>query len=200
MDSAKLLYVLVGVLVFSLTYEMYQEKFKFLTHPNQPTLQAISEISSLIKTREILENSVDSEISVGGIKTAREELQATPGLEFLRYHVEEFRNGSLNDVGREALYAERRARLERVCHEHRTQTSFGGVAAAPRAQLRWLNREQLVVCFSAKVGTTSWCHYLLKHALTNATLNRKNNLGRHMLAIKQLVPQHDLKRQDNLNM
>ncbi|XP_047740130.1 carbohydrate sulfotransferase 11 [Hyalella azteca] len=189
MDSAKLLYVLVGVLVFSLTYEMYQEKFKILSHPHQLTLQAYSEIPSLIKTKEILKNSMDSEILVGGIYTASKELQATPGLELLLHHVEEFRNGSLDDVGREALYAERRARLERVCHEHRNQTSFGGVAAAPRAQLRWLNRERLVVCFSAKVGTTSWCHYLLKHAFPNASYFNTSNAKVHLIALRQLVSQ-----------
>ncbi|XP_018012037.1 carbohydrate sulfotransferase 8 [Hyalella azteca] len=189
MGAAKFTCFFLAVLSLPLLLQMYQVKRMILTQPHTSIKQGGFETRSLNAAARMKNLSVSIMTSKGivGDQKTREAVKGQPSPKLPLYLDDEPKTG--DNIGREALYAERRARLERVCHEHRNQTSFGGVAAAPRAQLRWLNREQLVVCFSAKVGTTSWCHYLLKHAFPNASYFNTSNAQLHLIALRQLVSQ-----------
>ncbi|XP_018017876.1 carbohydrate sulfotransferase 8 [Hyalella azteca] len=70
---------------------------------------------------------------------------------------------SAGGVDHEIRFAERRKRLQLGCDKHRNQASFGGVQQMLNSRLLWLNRENIIVCMTPKVGSTSWCNYLLGH-------------------------------------
>nr|XP_045584114.1 uncharacterized protein LOC123746555 isoform X3 [Procambarus clarkii] len=100
------------------------------------------------------------------------------------------RNDSVDEAfikAREKVYEERRARVSKVCHDLAGTVSYGSVAAAPLTRLRWLPSHNLVMCFNAKVGTTTWTKYLLEAGFPGL-LEKATNW--HYAAYTHLKPPH----------
>ncbi|XP_050731575.1 carbohydrate sulfotransferase 10-like [Eriocheir sinensis] len=82
---------------------------------------------------------------------------------------------------REKVYQERRQRVQAVCKQLGATGSYGSVRRAPLHRLRWLSSHRLVMCFNAKVGTTTWTQYLLERkdpSLLKRTQNWHNTAKR----------------------
>nr|XP_045584105.1 carbohydrate sulfotransferase 11-like isoform X2 [Procambarus clarkii] len=108
------------------------------------------------------------------------------------------RNDSVDEAfikAREKVYEERRARVSKVCHDLAGTVSYGSVAAAPLTRLRWLPSHNLVMCFNAKVGTTTWTKYLLEAGFPGL-LEKATNW--HYAAYTHLKPPHPRTSKDTL--
>ncbi|XP_063879621.1 carbohydrate sulfotransferase 13-like isoform X2 [Scylla paramamosain] len=86
---------------------------------------------------------------------------------------------------REKVFSERRQRIEKVCQQMGPVVTYGSVENTPLSRLRWLNARSLIMCFNAKVGTSSWSQYLLDVAKPGLVSTLKNI---HSAAARLLVP------------
>ncbi|XP_018009857.1 carbohydrate sulfotransferase 12-like [Hyalella azteca] len=120
-------------------------------------------------------------------------------LNLMQNNMKELQTESAGIVEHEKMFAERRKQLQQGCDKYRNQASYGGVQEAiiRVTQMRWINRENLIVCLLAKVGSSSWCHYLLSHHY-NGTYPSQIRKNSHALARDVLVPQPGLTGEEML--
>ncbi|KAG7174844.1 Carbohydrate sulfotransferase 10-like 4 [Homarus americanus] len=75
---------------------------------------------------------------------------------------------------REQVYRRRWARIKGVCNLLRGAGSYGSLSATPLHRLRWLNSHKLIMCFNAKVGTSTWLQYLMEAGYPGVLRNSSN--------------------------
>ncbi|XP_069958338.1 carbohydrate sulfotransferase 11-like [Cherax quadricarinatus] len=75
---------------------------------------------------------------------------------------------------REEVYKKRTARVKQVCDKLAGRVSYGSVTAAPLHRLRWLTSHKMIMCFNAKVGTTTWTKYMMEAAFPGHLNNASN--------------------------
>ncbi|XP_076057362.1 carbohydrate sulfotransferase 11-like [Oratosquilla oratoria] len=85
---------------------------------------------------------------------------------------------------REKEYERRRSHLQKACAAYGETLRFGQYENLPLHRLRWLNPRKLIICFNAKVGTTTWSKTLLSIKYPDISTNRKL----HAIAGDTLIP------------
>ncbi|KAK7086210.1 hypothetical protein SK128_014256 [Halocaridina rubra] len=89
--------------------------------------------------------------------------------------------------GREKVYQERRDHIQKICDQLGMDVTYGDRYKAPLRRLRWLNKHKLIMCFNAKVGTSTWTQYLLEAGFPGLL---KKTIHWHATAEKLLKPPH----------
>ncbi|KAK4290810.1 hypothetical protein Pmani_036324, partial [Petrolisthes manimaculis] len=95
------------------------------------------------------------------------------------------------------VYRERRERVAQVCEREGAQVSYGSVRGAPLQRLRWLHSHSLVMCFNAKVGTSTWTQYLVEVAKPGLLTNTSHW---HYTALTVLKPPYRRTSQKALDL
>ncbi|XP_063588291.1 carbohydrate sulfotransferase 11-like [Penaeus indicus] len=88
---------------------------------------------------------------------------------------------------REKVYKERRERVQQVCKDLGGAGSYGSIDQCPLKRLRWLVSHNLLMCFNAKVGTSTWTQYLMEAGFPGVL---KNSTHWHYTAERYLKPTH----------
>lgn len=86
---------------------------------------------------------------------------------------------------REKVYKERRERVQQVCQDLQGSGSYGSIDHCPLKRLRWLVSHRLLMCFNAKVGTSTWTQYLMEAGFPGVL---KNSTHWHYTAERYLKP------------
>ncbi|CAL4171126.1 unnamed protein product [Meganyctiphanes norvegica] len=84
---------------------------------------------------------------------------------------------------RNKVYLERAQLVSKHCHALGDQGSYGELSKSPLHRLRWLTSRKLVMCFNAKVGTSSWLQYLMDTGypgILNASRNWHGTAERYL--------------------
>ncbi|XP_076054669.1 carbohydrate sulfotransferase 11-like [Oratosquilla oratoria] len=94
---------------------------------------------------------------------------------------------------------EQRARLvRRVCEEGGEVLRYGSYSKMRLNRLRWLNARELIMCFNAKVGTSTWMNLLMDVAAPPDIM--KNSSNHHRTAELHLVPPYPRKSQQAFDL
>ncbi|XP_042861703.1 carbohydrate sulfotransferase 11-like [Penaeus japonicus] len=86
---------------------------------------------------------------------------------------------------REKVYRERRERVQQVCTDLGGAGSYGSLNNCPLKRLRWLVSHKMLMCFNAKVGTSTWMQYLMEAGFPGVL---KNSPHWHYTAERYLKP------------
>ncbi|KAF2367589.1 Sulfotransferase [Trinorchestia longiramus] len=92
-----------------------------------------------------------------------------------------------DEEDREKVFAARRKHVKKICSRNKERMEFGNADKIPLGQFRWLKKRDMVVCFSAKVGTSTWLRYLIHDGYPSMNLTNK---PLHGLAPRLLAPEH----------
>ncbi|KAF2367590.1 Sulfotransferase [Trinorchestia longiramus] len=99
---------------------------------------------------------------------------------------------------REDVFASRRDLVLQGCQRYGVQASYSvgseshNMKLVPLQQLRWHKKRDMVVCFSAKVGTSTWLEYLLQDKYPPSQYlqwKRNPDNSMHLIAEKTLKPE-----------
>ncbi|XP_068200440.1 carbohydrate sulfotransferase 11-like [Palaemon carinicauda] len=98
---------------------------------------------------------------------------------------------------RERVYKERRNHIREVCDRLGSEGTYRTLANVPLRRLRWLNKKRLIMCFNAKVGTSTWTQYLMEAGFPGML---KNVTHWHHTAERLLRPPTNRKSDISISM
>ncbi|XP_045109642.1 carbohydrate sulfotransferase 8-like isoform X2 [Portunus trituberculatus] len=98
---------------------------------------------------------------------------------------------------REKVYSKRQLLVEETCKKLGPNVTYRSLKNVPLRRLRWLNARHLIMCVNAKVGTSSWSHYLIDVAKPGLSSKMRDM---HPAAVRYLVPPFSRKSPESLNL
>ncbi|CAL4195726.1 unnamed protein product, partial [Meganyctiphanes norvegica] len=99
---------------------------------------------------------------------------------------------------REKVYETRRVLVQKQCRALGRKGTYSMAEWAPLERLRWHMQNKLVMCFNAKVGTSTWLLYLMDSAFPGILQNSTKNW--HNEAIRYLRPPQGTTRGTTKNL